>query len=154
LRVFILVDGYDSSATGGFQVNVQVDDARPDSCGGPIDISGGGTLLGVIQTFPGGQTGSCQGPGESFEAEALASFRGSPGRTAEFDAFARTFVPDIYVRRRCDSWDSELDCQKGTPAGGGLNRARLTVDVRTGTRYYLFVDGGSTNEGYSVDYQP
>jgi len=158
LRVFILVDGYNSSATEGYQVKVQVDDARADSCSGPIDISGGGTLVGAIQTtglpFPGGESGSCQGPGESFEAEALATFRGSPGRTAEFDAFARNFVPDIYVRRRCDRSDSEVGCQKGAPAGSGLNRAQLNVDVMSDARYYLYVDGASSSGGYSVDYQP
>jgi hypothetical protein len=156
-RVYILVDGFNSSATGAYTVNVRVRDARADSCSEPIDISGGGTLIGSITAsgLPiGGNQGSCQTSSESFEAEAVASFHGSPGGSASFDAFSSAFVPDLYVRSTCGRSDSELDCQKGGAVAGGFNEAQLNVDVPPGTPYFLLVAGGGGGGGDSVDYQP
>jgi len=155
LRVYILVDGFNAMTTGAYQVHVRVQTARADSCGGPIDISGGGTLVESIgATSSRAQSGSCQDVGSLGDAEGVATFTGSMSGTASFDAYSRNFVPDVYVRSACANPDSEIGCQAGGAIGGGFNRAQLMVDVTEGSLYSLFVDGATTGGGYSVTYQP
>jgi len=155
LRVYILVDGFNDRATGAYQVNVSVASAHADTCGGPIDITGGGTLAGAIgATSSRAQRGSCQDAASLADAEAVAAFTGSASGTASFEAFSSDFTPDVYVRRTCGAPDSEVGCDAGAAAGGGFNRAQLTVDVTTGNHYTLFVDGAPAGGGYSVTYQP
>jgi len=155
LRVYILVDGYDDTTMGDYQVNVRVQTARADTCGGPIDITGGGTLAEALgATSSRLQSGSCQDIGSLGAAESVATFTGSMSGTATFDAYSRDFVPDVYVRSVCGTAGSEIGCQAGGPVGGGFNRAQLMVDVTEGSHYSLFVDGASTGGAYSVTYQP
>src|SRR5690606_21538717 len=72
-RLYILVDTYDDRATSGrFQLNVTLEDAHADRCptssSTPLDISGGGAVLGFQTNFTGGHRASCE---RNFDPEAV-----------------------------------------------------------------------------------
>ena len=165
LRVYVLVDSYDGRSTGGFRVDVRTFGARADSCAvEPLDISGGGTVLGVgpFGATTAGQYGSCQSFAERAEGEAVLRIR-PPGdnELEEISAYSTTFTPDLYVRSAPCSSGTERVCERGAALGGGLNGAQLSnVGASSGTNHFLFVDGmvGTTPSGgphsYVVDYDP
>jgi hypothetical protein len=156
-RLYILVDGYSSSTSGDFVLNVNRNAAGPDSCpsaiGGslPLDITGGGTVLGFQTELVGSERGSCQ-PALDTSGEAIFRVRGSPSGNADFDVYSADFVPDVYFRSSPCGSGAERDCVVGSAIGGGINRARLTDGVTDGALYYLFVDGGRGS--YAVYYRP
>lgn len=158
-RLYILVDGFDGDDTGDYTLNVRVRGATADRCGGaiggPIDITGGGTLAGFIDiaAATGSQSGTCQGPFD-LSSEVVATFRGPTDGDARFDARSTDFVPDVYVRSICTMSGSELGCAAGAAAGGGVNTARLDVDVTSGSTYSVFVDGAGSRDGYSLSFEP
>lgn len=155
-RVYILVDAYSNSVTGDFVVNVRRRNGAPDSCpsgtGGsfPLDITGGGTVLGFQSSFLGSQRGSCQ-PAGDVAPEAMFRFNGDASGNADFEVYSSDFVPDIYVRTSPCGSGTELGCDIGSSVGGGINAANLRVSVAS-SLHYLFVDGGRV--GYVVYYQP
>lgn len=162
LRVYVYVDGYDASATGAFTLNVAIQRAHPDSCTEPMDITGGGTVLGVgpIAGASGGPYGSCQSFSDRSDAEGVFRMR-PPGDRAhnQIDVYSATFNPEIYIRTGC-SGGFELDCDVGRPSGG-VNAARIsTGTVPSDSTQYLFADGmsgvspGGMPHGYIVVYDP
>lgn len=162
LRVYVFVDGYNASASGAFTLNVAIGRARTDSCSEPMDITGGGTVLG-IGPFAGsaiGPYGSCQSFGERGEGEGIFRMR-PPGDRAhrQIDAYSTTFVPEIYIRTGC-AGGTELDCDVGSTSGG-VSSARVSTDsVSSDSTQYLFVDGmvgvtpSSGPHAYLVVYDP
>jgi len=154
-RLYFVVDTFRSTDTRDYEVRVRVRPARPDACGsgGPLDISGGGSVWGRfgLGDVTGDTSGSCQ-PGISLETEAV--FRFDPVRAQNrFVAESDDFVPDLYVREACRSADSEVDCVVGTGGGGG-GRAELRVAVEDDETSYVFVDGAGSNDTYTLDYEP
>lgn len=152
-RVFILVDGWGSMETGAYTVHVDRRTAEADSClgpAGPFDISGGGSLLGVLRRSTSFYSGSCQSG--SSGSEAIFQVRGAG--TDVFDVYSSDFTPDVYLRSGTCRTGSEVGCQTGASIGGGVNRARLSATLSSGTSYYLFVDGGASGDGYAIYYEP
>ena len=156
MRVYVLVDGYDGSAASAFTVSATISPATADTCTAPIDISGGGTLVGTMGfgVGPTGPRGSCQPMTDWGDPEALAVFAGSADGTQTFSAASGGFNPTLYVRNAsCGSAAAEDSCVTGT-AGGGGGTALLDATTPSGTRGYLFVDNGASRARYMVDYTP
>jgi len=154
-RFFILVDGYRASTAGEYVVNVQVTSAGDDRCGGigadpPLDISGGGSVLGFIGSFSGSQTGSCASSSPFNQPEAIFRIEGPSSGMLDLDVYSTEFTPDIWVDRGCGG--SEVACDAGSALGGGVNGAFLEPAVSNGVGYYLVVDGG--RGAYAVYYDP
>ncbi len=152
----LLVDGYDGTETGGYQVNVQRTMAAGDSCpsgfgGTPLDISGGGTLVGYQSAYTGATRGSCQYTWDT-SGEAVMFVRGPSNGNVRFDVYSADFTPDVYLRHSPCGSGTELDCQNATAVGGGFDGATLRESVTAGDPYYLFIDGG--RGGYAVYYEP
>jgi len=156
-RIYVLVDAYGSGTTGSYTVTATVTPAAADSCMAPIDISGGGTLVGQLGTpvaaIP-SPSGSCQTIPFITDMEAVASFVGSSDGTQTFTALSRSFIPEVYVREGMCGTGAENACVVGSALGGGLNRAILGSTVASGTRAFLFVDNGTSSGRYTVDYNP
>lgn len=159
LRLYVLVDATNSDTdVGAFTLNIDVTPVGGDTCGGdPLDISGGGTVVGVMPflSFGGGdQRGSCQSDGERSEREDVLQFR-SEGSQAHFSAISLDFAPDLYVRETCDDSDTELACRRGMTS----RTNEISPSLEAGSTNYLIVDGwgmtsiGST-AGYRVVYDP
>lgn len=156
-RVFILVDGYDSGETGGFVLNVNRDAAGADTCptgtGGslPLEITGGGTVVGFITDFTGAQRGTCQASWDT-NPESIFRVRGPSSGNMEFDVYSIEFTPTVYLRRAPCGSGSERDCDVGASIGGGISQASIRESVSSGDLYYFFVDGGRGS--YAIYYQP
>jgi len=155
-RIYVLVDGFQSTTTGDYVVNVTRQSATGDNCPGalggrPLDITGGGTVLGFSNGFVGTESGSCNASGPINDPEAVLQFRGPSAGNVNFSAFSVEFTPDIYLREGC-SGGTELACSAGASVGGGVNGATLSSAVTSGTTYSLFVDGG--RGAYAVYYTP
>ncbi len=158
-RLFILVDGRTSTETGSFTLNVTATPAAADACAAPIDISGGGALIGFIGPSPIGvigPTGSCQSDASAGEAEAIATLSGPPDGDADFDVFSNFFDPDVYLRRnRCTGPEVACEAGDGTGAAGFRYHTPLgPLSTMSGGDYFLFVDGVDTAGAYLVSYEP
>ncbi|MBX3276173.1 MAG: putative metal-binding motif-containing protein [Sandaracinaceae bacterium] len=155
LRVYVLVDGYRATTSGDYVVNVERRAAAGDSCSSfvtPMDISGGGTVVGFNDSFTGSQSGTCQiSSGPLSPPEAIFRVGLRAGSAPRFDAYVTDFVPDLYLRAStCGG--TEVACARGAALGSGVNFARLDPTVSTSGTHFLFVDGG--RGGYSVYYRP
>ncbi len=154
-RVYVLVDGFRSSTAGAYVVNVTLERAAADRCptvsGAPIDISGGGTLVGFSSEFFGSYSGTCTGGGPFNDPEAVLQFHGPPSGRVSFGAYSTDFTPDLYLRVGCSS-GTEIACAPGAALGGGVNGALLASGVMPGETHTLFVDGG--RGVYAVYYTP
>ncbi|MCB9597350.1 MAG: putative metal-binding motif-containing protein [Sandaracinaceae bacterium] len=155
-RVYILVDGYRDTTSGDFVVNVQRRASAPDSCSsiggtGPLDISGGGTVVGYVDGFVGTQNGTCASGGPVNQPEAIFRVTGPGDGTMGFNVLSTDFTPNVYLRARSCT-GSEVGCATGASIGGGVNGATLNPTVTAGDPYYFFVDGG--RGGYAVYYTP
>ena len=157
-RVYILVDAYDSSTAGSYVLNVNRNNAGSDSCpsglGGalPLEISGGGTVVGVLSGVAGSQRGSCQSATD-FSPEAIFRVRGPSAGVMDFTVYSRTFSPDAYLREAPCGSGRELECDQGSSIAGSLGQADIRQSVTSGDLHYLFVEGdrGGT---YALYYQP
>ncbi|HHH26825.1 MAG TPA: hypothetical protein ENK57_00530 [Polyangiaceae bacterium] len=154
-RVFVLVDAFRDSVTGDYLLNVSRRPAASDSCpapiaGEPMDISGGGTVLGYNSRFFGAQRGNCAPATTPNPPEAVFSLTSSGGGM-RFDVYSVDFSPIIYSRRTCDAFGSELGCSLPASAGG-VSRATLEVPLAPGNLTYFFVDGGRGS--YAAYYRP
>jgi hypothetical protein len=149
-RVYVLVDAYRGSDTGAYQLNVRWGDAAGDGCvtATPMDITGGGTVLGFVTNTSSFQSGSCG----SATPEAVLRFTGPASANVRLTTYSTTFGPDVYLRTACTS--GELACVNSTPLGGGVEQAVLRTGVTSGTTHYFFVDGGATGSAYAVYYEP
>lgn len=107
----------------------------------PLDITGGGTIVGYSSDFIGGERGSCQGVAD-LDAEAVFFVRGPSSGTMDYRVYSADFVPDIYLRRAPCGSGSENGCDTGSALGGGISYAELRRSVSSGESYYFFVDGG------------
>jgi len=156
-RLYIVVDGFDSGEVGDFTLNVSVETAHADSCRMPLDVTGGGSLVGFmpIASAIGGPRGSCQSPGDR-SAEAIATFEGPSDGNARFTTYTNDFDPDLYVRSAPCASGTEQGCEAGDGSGsaGYTYSTRLDVSVAPSTRYYLFVDGGSATDHYFCSFEP
>ncbi len=155
-RLYILVDGYDGTATGNYALNIRVTPAANDACPSAgslaLDITGGGTVAGISTEFTGAQRGTCQTAGEIVAPEAVFFFRGPSSGSVDFRAYSTDFTPDLYVRESPCTSGGELECVAGSALGGGLNTATLDRSVRPGNNHFLFVDGG--RGAYALYYTP
>ncbi len=156
-RLYILLDSYDDSVRGSYTLNVSVRPARADTCATPIDITGGGSFVGMIgfATGIGGERGSCQGPADT-SPEAVATFLGPPDGNFRFLGLSDDFDPDLYARSGPCHTGTELGCVAGDGSGGS-GYAGYTLyedDCTAGSRYYLFVDGAGAGDGYFVSFEP
>ena len=159
IRLFILVDGRTSTETGNFTLNVRASVATADACVSPIDISGGGALIGFIAPSPigvVGQRGTCQPDTAAGETEAIARVSGPPDGDVDFDVFSNFFDPDVYLRRnRCTGPEIACNAGDGTGAAGFRFHTPLgPVSTMSGGDYFLFVDGVDTAGAYLVSYEP
>jgi hypothetical protein len=158
-RLYILVDGFDSSAVGAFTLNVSLTrPAATDACRAPIDISDGGSLVGFIGPAVSviTMTGSCQTLAEGGLNEAVAAFTGPADGDVTIATYSDSFDPDLYVRAAPCATGSEVACIRGnnTGAAGYRYASGLAVDVTAGSSYFLFVDGASAAGSYFVSYEP
>lgn len=151
-RLFIMVDGYSSAEVGAFTLNVRRTPARADEClagtARPLDISGGGTVVGFQTEGLGTARGSCQVSWDT-SGEATLALTASTG-VVDMTVYSVDFSPDVYLRRGCAG--AELGCDTGADLGGGLSTADLRESVTIGEDYFFFVDGGSGS--YVVFYEP
>jgi hypothetical protein len=166
VRVFVLVDEYDMGDADPVTVTVTLTsppavDACPTSGGGPrpLDISGGGTVLGTLGGLGaaiGGQRGSCQSPA-SMAPEAVFRVEEPDHVLDRVVASSSRFVPDLYVRGGACSSGTEVRCVNGSPSGGG-GTATLTSLMHpssTGTVFYAFVDNAPlTSSEYTLELDP
>ncbi|MEM9073123.1 MAG: hypothetical protein AAGE52_31755 [Myxococcota bacterium] len=143
-RLFILVDSFSSTATDDYRLNVSIETARSDDCSRPLDISGGGSVIGFPPSLAGigGQRGSCQSADAFIAGEGVFAFTNSG--ESNFRAWATGFRPALYARVRCNSADSELACQAGT-----------TPEITVDDDGFVFVDGmmGMGNR-YTLEFDP
>ncbi|GAB4215096.1 MAG: hypothetical protein OHK0013_40350 [Sandaracinaceae bacterium] len=166
VRVYVLVDEYDVGDADPVTLTVTVTsppaiNACPGSSGPrPLDLSGGGTVIGTLSGLGGavgGQRGSCQSP-TSTAPEAVFRIE-EPDRTLdELIASTSSFVPDLYVRGGLCSSGTEIRCVNGTSSGGSGGTATLTSLVHpssTGTVFYAFVDNAPLSSvEYTLDLDP
>lgn len=156
-RIWVLVDAYSGSASGSYTLNVERRPAAPDRCPGPVgsdaplDISGGGTVLGVVTGAAGSQRGSCQGDFD-VSPEAVLRLRGPGSGNVELDVYSLDFTPDAYLREAPCGSGTELACDVGSSVGGGVSAASVAESVTSGDLHYFFVDNGRGT--YAVYYRP
>jgi hypothetical protein len=153
--LYVLVDAFSSAQTGGFVLNVRRAAAGPDDCpsaGGalPLELTGGGAVLGFQTELISGERGSCS-PSVDAQPEAIFRMR-PPGTRAHFEIFSADFNPIAYFRSAPCGSGIELGCQVGMAVGGGFNGTVIDETVVAGDLYWLFVDGGRT--AYAVYYEP
>lgn len=154
-RIYILVKAFSGSAAGGYTLNVNVTPVRADSCTEPLDITGGGLVVGWVT--PGaaafGPSGSCD-PSPTFDdREAVFRFRGpSDGQLYNVTASSAEFAPILYTRSSCTMSSTESACDADSA------RAVITaVPAPSGVLHYAFVDGVppiSFSAAYSLSFDP
>ena len=159
IRLYIMVEGYSGSTTGTYQLNVQVRRAAADACSPePLDITGGGSLLGFgTPSLAGfGASGSCMSSDPVFAGEAVLRFSPTSGRRGDrLEVTSSSFDPAVYLRTECGRSDSEVACE--TADAGGT--ASIDVGSLSPTRYFVFVDnmtggGAGAVYSYTVRYDP
>lgn len=151
IRLYILVQGNGAAERGDYVVNVAVEPAHPDTCnfgGDPLDITGGGTVLGFQTGFAGSDRGSCMPRGD-FDEESVFTFESSSAAPT-LTVYSSDFVPDLFMRAGCAS-DSEVACDVGTGIGGGVNAASISPTIGPSTRQFVYVDGRGS---YVLIYTP
>ncbi|MDH5493125.1 MAG: hypothetical protein OEY14_14315, partial [Myxococcales bacterium] len=151
-RFYLLVDGYDGTATGAFTVNVSAVAAAEDACAAPIDISGGGRLIGRFDASAaaGTERGGCAPAGSGPQREAVATFT-PDGSRVDFQARSADFSPIVYVRETCADPASELAC--ATVGWGGGMTANLNARPPAAP-HWVFVDGAAPGAAYTLLYSP
>jgi hypothetical protein len=154
-RIYILLDAYDSGASrGSYVLNVQVSDPIEDSCWpAPLDITGGGTVLGFLTRLAGAYRGTCM-PRDSIDPEAIFRVVAPSSGVVDFRARSRDFNPFLYVGRDSCVTGTEIGCAMGSAIGGGVNEAALRQTVDGGTTTFVFVDGGRSGAAYTLYYRP
>lgn len=153
LRLYILVEGNGGAERGDYVVNVSLETAHPDTCsssgGRPLDITGGGTVLGFQTGFAGTDRGSCM-PFGDFDEESVFTFESSSAAPT-LTVYSSDFAPDLFMRAGGCGSDSEVACDVGTGVGGGVNAAAISPTVAPGSRQFVYVDGRGS---YVLVYTP
>tara|TARA_B100001750_G_scaffold165282_1_gene133861 strand:+ start:31 stop:1431 length:1401 start_codon:yes stop_codon:yes gene_type:complete len=152
-RVFFLVSGYDDGAGGPVTLTVRRRNAISDTCDGPLDITGGGSVIGFaggIENPTGQNDGSCQTFSERFDPEG--AFVLEPARQRlRLRAYTDAFSPVVYVRLQCEDAD-DLICDRDgrgiTSIDQDIPLGFLPMDVN------VFVDGAGNGDAYTLDYRP
>lgn len=165
VRVYVLVDEYGMGDADPFTLTVTATTPAPDTCptGGtgprPLDISGGGLVLGSILPLggtPGSQRGSCQGLTSG--AEAIFRIDEADRQLERVVASAGSFIPDLYVRSGFCGSGTEVGCVVGSSSGGSggtAELARVMSATSTGTVFYAFVDDAPlTGAEYAFTFDP
>lgn len=168
--LYVLIDAVSPEEVDGFDVTIETRRRAPDSCDGePLDITGGGVVLGRLQPGPfgsgGRERGCCQGPGGIGAAEAVLQLRSPADGTAEFEVTSTTqgFAPVLYARDGvCTAFDRELlcdggvelDCTQSSNSVFGSGAATAAAQVRPGDRVFVFVDGALSEADYRLHYRP
>jgi hypothetical protein len=155
-RFYVLVDTFGSSDTRGYALNVRRQSVLPDTCptgGGasPLEISGGGAVVGFNTAASSFQRGSCS-PLVDFGSESIFRFRRATAGNVNFDVFSLDFTPDAYIRRAPCSSGTEIGCEEGRVVTGTLSNVLIRRNVVATELHYLFVDGGPGN--FVVYYEP
>lgn len=149
-QFYILVSSLSSAESGDFQLNVHRQPAKPDMCvsvgGTPLDITGGGTVVGFQQAASGTNRGTCMSASD-FSGESIFKWTTASSGTATFTATSSDFLPDLYVRQAVCGTGTEVACQLG-----GSTTSTISVNTTASTTYYTFVDGGMGT--FSLHYQP
>jgi len=164
VRVYVLVDEYSMGDADPVTVTVTLSTPTPNACptatiARPLDISGGGTVLGNLGPASGGTPGlrgSCQ-PAMSFSPEAVFRIE-EPDRVLQaLEATASSFVPDLWVRYTGCSAGTEIACVRGTSTSGAGGEATLadTTGTMSSNLFYVFVDNFPVTGGeYRLRYDP
>ena len=148
-RIYILVSGYNASATGSFVVNVHVTDpAAQDTCpvglASPLDVTNGGLLVGFAHSGSGsGMTLSRNCGRGAGTPEALVSFRpftDAPSSSVQFTAVGRDFAPVLYARTSCADIGSELACQPNSMTMPTNTVSLSVAPDMSSARRFVFVD--------------
>jgi hypothetical protein len=155
LRVYILVKSFPGGGSRDYTLNVSVTPVRPDGCTEPLDITGGGLVLGVIRPtgVSMGFRGSCDPDRFSASPEGILRFFG-PGDGQVFNLTARStaFSPILYTRGPGVS-----SCTGGPETGCSTSGVLTALPASSGRTNYVYVDGAplaSLATPYTVSFDP
>lgn len=114
-RVFLIVDEYNRRpGSQPFRLTVRRQRSSENRCsasGGPMNISGGGTLYGQTNASTTFYRSSC---GSGFGRALQGLYRFTPtDDTARFTPVSMTGINALHVRRRCGDSDDETACTDG-----------------------------------------
>ncbi len=161
VRVYVLVEEYSMPDADPVTVTVTLTPPTINTCpvgsSRPLDISGGGTVLGNLAGS--GVTGSTRGTCQPAVSGLEAMFRVEDAdRTLqEIEATAPGFVPDLYVRYGGCASSPEISCVRGASTGGSGGSATDdgVMGTASGTLFYLFLDNFPITGGeYTLRYDP
>ena len=138
-----------------YVVNVELRPAAPDACASivgaaPLDITGGGTVVGIIDGLFGAVAGSCQ-PVGSTGPEAVFQIDPSGTTIMNLQALSSDFVPDLHVRTNSCGLGLEIGCNLGS-SSGAVAGASLSLIPSIGAQHYVFVEGATGS--YVLNYAP
>ena len=153
-RLYILVSGYQATDVGDVVLTIRRSSAAADSCAGPLDITGGGSVLGFAggaASPTGRESGSCQTFAERFDPEGIFSLEPQRQRL-RLRAYSDAFGPELYVRLECGN--GELFCVDNDTGSG-----RTDIDADIPLEFLprdvnVFVDGAGNGDAYTLDYTP
>ncbi|WP_438007899.1 MXAN_6577-like cysteine-rich protein [Sorangium sp. So ce321] len=135
--VIVVLDGYSSSASGAYTLNVRQTFVPPCPAielGSTVPQTVTGTTEGAVDLM----TPSC---GSSGGAEATYSFTAPAAGTYVFDTFGSTFNTTLSARDgQCAG--AALGCNTDA---GGTTQSRLTLELDEGQTIILIVDGSSAS---------
>jgi len=165
-RVYVLVDEFSGSDPDTATLTVSVSGASPDVCPTttgprPLDVSGGGVVLGriapAVGPIPSGMRGSCQSP-TSMTPEAMFRIDEPDRNLNRLEAVTTGFVPDLYVKPGgCAAPAAmEIRCVNGSGSGGGGTAViEDATSGNTSTVFYAFLDNAPAAGGeYRFTFDP
>ncbi|MGK3989865.1 MXAN_6577-like cysteine-rich protein [Sorangium sp. So ce136] len=135
--VVVVLDGYSSSASGAYTLNVRQTFVPPCPAidlGSTVPQTVTGTTEGAVDLM----TPSC---GSAGGAEATYSFTAPAAGTYVFDTFGSSFNTTLFARDgQCAG--ATLGCNTDA---GGTTQSRLTLELDEGQTIILIVDGSSAS---------
>ncbi len=160
VRVYVLVDRYDGDATGTATLQVTTRPVAPNVCPGsggaprPLDISGGGTVLGLITGGLSAQQGSCRFGVDTWP-EAIVRIEETDRQLERLTLTGVDFDPYLYVRQGgCAPSASEVGCALAMERTATLTDTGMTATGRSDV-FYVFLDGPPITGGaYRLEFNP